>query len=107
MGMLASPSGVEDLNGVEQLRIIYQEMPFCITHNLKFERVLERIEARDVDDVIDAVTFIEREINRDPLKTLTEKQGEAIRHFLNILKQFRPPLRGTSSRNMVSAQTMY
>jgi hypothetical protein len=107
MGMLASPSGVEDLTGREQLRIIYDEMPSEITNSIKFAIVLTKIAERDVVDVIDAVILIGREINRDPLKNLTEKQGEAINHFLAILKQFCPPLRDTSSRNMVSAQTMY
>jgi hypothetical protein len=107
MGMLASPSGVEDLTGREQLRIIYDEMPSEITNSIKFERVLTKIAKRDVVDVINAVIFIGGEINCDPLKNLTEKQVEAIKHFLAILKQFRPSLRGTSSRNMVSAQTMY
>jgi hypothetical protein len=107
MGMLASPSGVENLPGREQLRIIYDHLPSGFENLIKFEIVMKKIKERDMDDLIGAFEIAKKEITRDSgdgllahgLSNLTEDQTEAMRHFGAILYQLR------DSFNMASAQT--
>ena len=107
MGMLASPSGVENLPGGDQLLIIYDHLPSGFKNLIKFEIVMKKIKERDMDDLIGAFERMNNEITRDSgdgllahgLSNLTEDQTEAMRHFGAILYQLR------DSFNMASAQT--